>query len=147
MDFDENYLFGIVMNYTLSSNNLECKIFPILLLNLAPKLKIAENRQDTQGILEYLQSFKLVFGTYITFLKGYNADYLMDPKKFKNYLFVKRFVKNKVLRGVGTVPKNGFSQKRLLQFFLKIPVLECGRCLLKLLILSFCVEFNFINSL
>ncbi len=57
MDFDEKYLFGIVMNYTLSSNNLKCKIFPILLLNLAPKLKFAENRQGTQGILEYLQGF------------------------------------------------------------------------------------------
>jgi hypothetical protein len=28
-------------------------------------------------------------------------------------------VKNKVLRGVGTVPKNGFSQKGLLRFFFK----------------------------
>ncbi len=52
MDFDGKYLFGIVMNYTLSSNNLECKICPILLLNLAPKLKFAKNRQGTQGILE-----------------------------------------------------------------------------------------------
>jgi hypothetical protein len=52
MDFDEKYLFGIVMNYTLSSENLECKFFPILLLNLAPKLKFAENRQGTQRILE-----------------------------------------------------------------------------------------------
>jgi hypothetical protein len=81
MDFDEKNLFGIVMNYTLSSNNLESKICPILLLNLAPKLKFAENRQ---GILEYLQSFKLFVGTYITFLKGYDAGYLMNSKKLKN---------------------------------------------------------------
>jgi hypothetical protein len=84
MDFDEKYFFGIVMSYTLNSENLECKIFPILLLNLAPKLKFAENRQSTQGILEYLQSFKLFGGTYITFLKGYDAGYLMNSKKFKN---------------------------------------------------------------
>jgi hypothetical protein len=38
-----------------------------------------------------------------------------------NQAFVKKIVKNKVLRGVGTVPKNGFSQKRLLRFFLKYP--------------------------
>jgi hypothetical protein len=72
------------MNYTLSSENLECKIFPILLLNLAPKLKFAEDRQGTPGILEYLQSFKLFIGTYITFLKGYDASYLMNFKKLKN---------------------------------------------------------------
>jgi hypothetical protein len=84
---------------------------------LAPKLKFAENRQVTQGILEYLQSFKLFVATYITFLKGYDAGYLMNSQKFKNYLFVKKIVKNKVLRGVGTVPKNGFSQKGLLRFF------------------------------
>jgi hypothetical protein len=52
MDFDGKYLFGIVMSYTLSSNNLESRICPILLLNLVPKLKFAENRQGTQGILE-----------------------------------------------------------------------------------------------
>jgi hypothetical protein len=52
MDLDEKYLFGIVMSFTLSSRNLESKICPILLLNLAPKLKYAENRQGTQGILE-----------------------------------------------------------------------------------------------
>jgi hypothetical protein len=84
MDFDEKYLFGIVMSYTLSSNNLECKIYPILLLNLAPMLKFAENRQGTPGILEYLQSFKLFVGTYITFLKGYDAGYPTNSKKFKN---------------------------------------------------------------
>ncbi len=105
------------MNYTLSSENLESKICPISLLNLAPKLKFAENRQGTQGILEYLQSFKLFAGTYITLLKGYDASYRITSKKFKNYLFIKKFVKNKVLRGVGAVPKNGFSQKRLLRFF------------------------------
>jgi hypothetical protein len=81
MDFDEKYLFGNVMNYTLT---LESKICPISLLNLAPKLKFAENRQGTQGILEYLQSFKLFVGTYITFLKGYDASYLINYKKFKN---------------------------------------------------------------
>jgi hypothetical protein len=84
MDFDEKYLFGIVMNYTLSSKNLESKICPISLLNLAPKLKFAENRQGSQGILEYLQSFKLFVGAYISFLKGYDAGYLMNSKKFKN---------------------------------------------------------------
>ncbi len=52
MDYDLKYIFGIVMNYSLSSNNLESKICPILLLNLAPKLKFSENRQGTQGILE-----------------------------------------------------------------------------------------------
>ncbi len=45
MDFDEKYLFGIVVSYTLSYKNLENKICPISLLNLAPKLKFAENRQ------------------------------------------------------------------------------------------------------
>ncbi len=72
------------MNYTLNSENLECKIFPILLLNLGPKLKFAENRQGTPGILEYLQSFKLFVGTYITFLKGCDAGYLMNSQKIKN---------------------------------------------------------------
>ncbi len=52
MDFDEKYIFGIVLSYTLSYKNLESKICPISLLNLAPKLKLAENRQGTQGILE-----------------------------------------------------------------------------------------------
>jgi hypothetical protein len=52
MDFDEKYFFRIVISYTLSSKNLESKICPISLLNLAPKLKFAENRQGTQGILE-----------------------------------------------------------------------------------------------
>ncbi len=104
MDFDVKYIFGIVMNYTLSSENLECKICPISLLKLTPKLKFAENRQGTQGILEYLQSFKLFVGTYITFLKGYDAGYQMNSNKFKNYLFVIFFLKNQVLRGVGTVP-------------------------------------------
>ncbi len=117
MDFDEKNLFRIVMSYTLSSNNLESKICPILLLNLAPKLKFAKYWQVTQGILEYLRSFKLFVGTYITFLKGYDAGYPMNSKKFKNYLFVKFFLKIKVLRGVGTVTKNRFSQKGLLRFF------------------------------
>jgi hypothetical protein len=72
------------MNYTLSSENLESKFCPISLLNLAPKLKFAENRQGTPGNLEYLQSFKLFFGTYIIFLKGYDVDYLINSKKFKN---------------------------------------------------------------
>ncbi len=84
MDFDEKYLFGIVMSYTLSYKNLEGKNFPISLLNSAPKLKFAENWQGRPGILEYLQSFKLFVGTYISFLKGYDADYLMNSKKFKN---------------------------------------------------------------
>jgi hypothetical protein len=52
MDFDEKYLFGIVMSYTLSYKNLESKICLISLLNSAPKLKFAENRQGTQGIPE-----------------------------------------------------------------------------------------------
>jgi hypothetical protein len=52
MDFDEKYLFRIVRSYTLSYKNLESKIYPISLLNLAPKLKLAENRQGTQEILE-----------------------------------------------------------------------------------------------
>jgi hypothetical protein len=52
MDFDEKCFFGIVMSYTLSNKNLESKICPISLLNLAPKLKFAENRQGTQGNLE-----------------------------------------------------------------------------------------------
>jgi hypothetical protein len=65
-------------------SNLECKICPISLLNLAPKLKFAENRQGTPGILDYPQSFKLFVGTYITFLKGYDAGILMNSKKFKN---------------------------------------------------------------
>jgi hypothetical protein len=70
------------MSYTLSNKYLESKICPISLLNLAPKLKFAENRQGTQGILEQLRSFKLFFGTYITFLKGHVAGYLMYSKKF-----------------------------------------------------------------
>jgi hypothetical protein len=45
MDFDEKYFFGNVMSYTLSSKKLKSKICPISLLNLAPKLKFAENRQ------------------------------------------------------------------------------------------------------
>jgi hypothetical protein len=52
IDFDEKYLSGIVMSYTLSYKNLESKISPILLLKLAPKMKFADNRQGTQGILE-----------------------------------------------------------------------------------------------
>jgi hypothetical protein len=84
MDFNGKYLLGIVMSYTLSSENLECKICPNLLSNLAPKLKFAENRQGTPGILEYLQSFKLFVGTYIIFLKGYDAGYLMNSRKIKN---------------------------------------------------------------
>jgi hypothetical protein len=52
MDFDEKHFFGIVMSCTLSYKNLESKICPISLPNLAPKLKFAENRQGTQGILE-----------------------------------------------------------------------------------------------
>jgi hypothetical protein len=48
MDFDEKYLFGIVMSY----KNFESEICPNSLLNLAPKLKFAENRQGTKGILE-----------------------------------------------------------------------------------------------
>jgi ABC-type sulfate transport system permease subunit len=47
MDFDEKYLFGIVMSYTLSEKNFHHKILMISLLNLAPKLKFAENRQGT----------------------------------------------------------------------------------------------------
>jgi hypothetical protein len=45
MDFDEKYIFGNVMRYTLSYKNLETKICPISLPNLAPKLKFAENQQ------------------------------------------------------------------------------------------------------
>jgi hypothetical protein len=52
MDFNEKYLFRIVMTYTLSSKNLESKICPISSQNLAPKLKFAENRQGTPGIVE-----------------------------------------------------------------------------------------------
>jgi hypothetical protein len=40
------------MSYTLSYKNLESKICLFSLLNLAPKLKFAENRQGTQGFLE-----------------------------------------------------------------------------------------------
>jgi hypothetical protein len=50
MDLDEKYFFGIVMSCTFKSK--ESKIYPISLPNLAPKLKFAENRQGTQGILE-----------------------------------------------------------------------------------------------
>ncbi len=52
MDFDEKYLFGIVMSYTLSFKKLENKICAISLLNLAPKLKFAKYWQVTQGTLE-----------------------------------------------------------------------------------------------
>jgi hypothetical protein len=84
MDFDEKYLFEIVMSYTLSFKNLESKICPISLLNLAPKLKFAENRQGTQGNLKYLRSFKLFVGTYITFLRGYDAGYPISHKNLQN---------------------------------------------------------------
>ncbi len=50
MDFDEKYFFGIVMSYTLSYKELESKICPISLLNLAPKLKFAKYR--AHGFLE-----------------------------------------------------------------------------------------------
>jgi hypothetical protein len=52
MESDEKYLFGIVLSCIFSYKNLESKICPISLLNLALKLKFAENRQDRQGILE-----------------------------------------------------------------------------------------------
>ncbi len=39
--------------------------------------------------LEYLRSFKLFVGTYITFLKGYDADYRMNTKLTMNYNFEK----------------------------------------------------------
>jgi hypothetical protein len=39
------------------------------------------------------------------------------PHKFKKLSPCKKFVKKRVLKAVGTVPKNGFSQKRLLRFF------------------------------
>ncbi len=52
MDFDEKYLFGNFMSYTLSYKNLKSEICAISLLSLAPKLKFAENRQGTPGILE-----------------------------------------------------------------------------------------------
>jgi hypothetical protein len=52
MEFDKKYLFRIVMSYTLSYKNFEGKTWPISLLNLAPMLKFAENRQGIQGFFE-----------------------------------------------------------------------------------------------
>jgi hypothetical protein len=40
MDFDEKYIFGTVMNYTLSSKNLESKICPIFFVKLGSKVEI-----------------------------------------------------------------------------------------------------------
>jgi hypothetical protein len=39
--------------------------------------------------LELLRSFKLFVGTYITFLKGYDADYRINIKLPMNYSFRK----------------------------------------------------------
>jgi hypothetical protein len=39
--------------------------------------------------LEEFQSFKLFVGTYITFLKGYDADYKKNTKLPMNYSFEK----------------------------------------------------------
>jgi hypothetical protein len=94
--------------------------------------------------LQKLWSFKIFLRTFITFLKGYDEHYSKNIKKYELTLWKKiceQLVYSYVKAG-GTVPKNGFSQKRLLRFFLKIPVLECGKCPLKPLILSFCVESN-----
>ncbi len=49
-------------------------------------LKIGKVKSE---FLEELQSFKLFVGTYITFLKGYDADYWMNTKLPMNYHFEK----------------------------------------------------------
>jgi hypothetical protein len=45
--------------------------------NLAPKLKFAETLKELKwNILNFIvQSFKLFVGTYITYLKGYDAGF------------------------------------------------------------------------
>jgi hypothetical protein len=43
------------------------------------------------------------------------------PHKFRKLSPCKKLVKKRFLKAVGTVPKNGFSQKRLLRFFFKYP--------------------------
>ncbi len=48
------------------------------------------------------------------------------PHKFKKLSPCKKLVKKEVLKAVGTVPKNGFSQKRLLRFFKKYPFWNMG---------------------
>jgi hypothetical protein len=51
MGFDEKHCFGNVISCTFNEKKIQHKIFGISLLNLAPNLKFAENRQGIQGIL------------------------------------------------------------------------------------------------
>jgi hypothetical protein len=65
IDFDEKYLFGIVMSYTLSYENLESKICPISLLNLAPNLlkigKVHKEFSNNSEASSYLLGHILLF--------------------------------------------------------------------------------------
>ncbi len=56
--------------------------------NLAPKLKFAETLKELKwNVLNFIvQSFKLFVGTYITYLKGYDAGYDAGfPKNIQNF--------------------------------------------------------------
>ncbi len=53
-------------------------------------------------------SFKLIIGTYITFLKGYDAGYPINTKNFINQPSVKKIVEISVLKAPEITPKIDF---------------------------------------
>jgi hypothetical protein len=123
------------------------KISRTSLPNLASKLILAENWRSFDGFSLITLKFQVICWDIYYFSERLWCRLSNRTQKFTKLALCKKICEEQVSKAVGTVPKNGSISKTAPTIFLKIPILECGKCPLKPLILSFCVAFNFINSL
>jgi hypothetical protein len=76
MDFDEWWHFGNVMSCTFHNKKNSLQNFTNFIAKFGSKVEISLKLEELKWIfLEYLRSFKLFVGTYITFLKGNDVSY------------------------------------------------------------------------
>jgi hypothetical protein len=116
MDFDEKYLFGNVISCTFYDKNFTRKFYKLncqIWLQSWNLLKIGRVHRNSWITLK----FRVICWDIYYFSERLRCQLSNKPHKFKKLSPCKKFVKKRVLKALGTVPKNGFSQKRLLRFF------------------------------
>ncbi len=139
--------FGNVMSCTLSDENFSIKLFEFrsqIWLQSRNLLKIGRVYKEFSNNSEISSN---LLGHILLFWKVMMPAIHKIPKILCTTTFKNVSGELNCKGSTDSPSKNGLSQKRLIRFFKKIPILECGKCPIKPLILSFCVEFNFINSL
>jgi hypothetical protein len=125
LDFYRFHMFsGIKLNISLVSVYgfwwimVFWKRYEHFIAKFGSKVEICWKLEEFRWISRITSKFQVICWHIYNFSERFWCRLFNKPQKFTKLAFCKKkFVNNKVLKAVGTVPKNGFSQKRLLRFF------------------------------